>query len=1433
MHDNDGNLVFSQKKDKDDNLIYESIMIVPNEGCTELDATISLPSSTKVIQLVEDDNVKALDRENEEDENELCYRYSVKINSPIYIKPVLDENGVNNGGWVQVTATQNLLSTSCMVFVDIPVKSMEMVFDAAEQYETTVDENEDVVYNIYPNSVIHLTNNILPTKSMQMPKTSRSISTFDLNKTVVYEISNEEIASVDSNGNVTVNKGKEGQSFSVTSYIISRYNDLDKVPTLQEFIDNPDPSQSATPEELYRRALNAMAVRSNTVYFYINNYDIEGLEVQKVAEPDFNVFDSGSIKFINTKDIGKVENANYAVNVVVNGEVDDSTINEIISQIEIKAFYQGEEVENVTIDDNTIVINRNNSGVYHKLVDASDYITIENIGGVWKYVVKQALVDTDFYLLFYYRTEESVIWDYEIFTITDTKVSNISLSKNTEYITYEEDATYINYKNKYSLKDVATIYPNNSTYKSIVYFVEADDIVRIDDQTKITNNGKIYYAVAALDDDGEKDNFTLEPLGKVGATNAYAVVLKTIPVVENGEIIGYEYLTLDDYIQFDRISDPIVVDVARDIEFNDIAVTDESENVKDGSIVYDNPENPRAVSAQVYAGGKLCLQFAYNGEADYLNGSRFRISLILGGDADIATVGDRLNDAENSVYNFTIYAGDKVGTAQFQAIFIGADGEKAYYTVDIEVLSTALVGTELFSSYIETEDTEFDENKTYYVLNEHSEYIKFEGTEFEDSVTYYEKHTESTISISFDDNNGEISYAWNDYEITVEFDSPKTDITTFELIAYTLPEDFNEDYLQYYSGKSYTEIISEIDDENINSIQKLVAWLGEHGSTNDVITIDNMREDHEPEGDAYIVYGENNIAAYSFVKLGKVLMFASSIGAEIYSNPILIEITIPEITIKYGLNGQGVNAKEVVSYGDMTSIDGKLTPAKSINLYLADDEVITFWVTEDEKEYDVSDLISFKFEKPEEDNDFVSKQSGAIIDGFNLKLCDINKTYVEKILAFSNFGYIADFYTYTLQPNYKLTQNNSNKSYYTPSCIDLFGGTNSDLPDIYITDRNYQIGVASEQNRLYLPINYIDVENLSTKFPEDFLEDFYYADDENSDPYYHIYCIIAFGSANIDSLGSAEYWVDNNIITLSFTEQAKTISINLSIPIRPQIDIEPGVSKNFTESAYLALNIQEDKQYNLSSDLTFTDRTGEDNYQARIENIDFAVTSNTDENLLFYKNGDDRLLVSYAPLEDDLGYISQEEYDVLEDKTGYNYYFVITEDNVPGAKEYYEKNINGDFDKVTTPDFDDLKPYYEKVYSNKTYFANVEAYFEEISAAEVSKEYIKQYYVLNSNNNYEAATSYKSGTTYFHKHNFAKIDAGGDISGDIFYEYTITLTKNSNDEIILNVNKEISTIENSVEVLFDLEVKVSNNTDESYSYYYGYYYKITFQGYDD
>ena len=222
-----GNLVFVQEKDDKNELVYEYIMLVPNEGCTELDATIKISNSSNpnkpVIQFVEDENTKVLETDEEVRQDGLHETYSVKINSPIYIQPVteiinddvLGVREVNVGGWVMLTATQGLMQTSCWVFVDTPVEKLVIDFDNSNLLDVSAEDEDNLdnlYYNIEADASIKLNSTTYPSNSIIFPKTNvpsskvynevNGTTGFLGEKVIKYETSDKDLVEIDANGNI-------------------------------------------------------------------------------------------------------------------------------------------------------------------------------------------------------------------------------------------------------------------------------------------------------------------------------------------------------------------------------------------------------------------------------------------------------------------------------------------------------------------------------------------------------------------------------------------------------------------------------------------------------------------------------------------------------------------------------------------------------------------------------------------------------------------------------------------------------------------------------------------------------------------------------------------------------------------------------------------------------------------------------------------------------------------------------------------------------------------------------------------------------------------------------------------------------------------------------------------------------------------------------
>ena len=126
-------------------------------------------------------------------------------------------------------------------------------------------------------------------------------------------------------------------------------------------------------------------------------------------------------------------------------------------------------------------------------------------------------------------------------------------------------------------------------------------------------------------------------------------------------------------------------------------------------------------------------------------------------------------------------------------MYTSSQGESAYYTIGIKVLSTELV--------------------------------RMTATEINNQ-----------ISVHFvEENDKVVGYAWDDLEIGLEMDSARS-IASYNLIAYAVPQNFELSYLAKYIGKKPGDEIADLP-ESINTINKLLNTLA---ISNSVIIIDNV-----------------------------------------------------------------------------------------------------------------------------------------------------------------------------------------------------------------------------------------------------------------------------------------------------------------------------------------------------------------------------------------------------------------------------------------------------------------------------------------------------------------------------------------------------------------------------------------------------------------
>lgn len=1420
--DGNGNLMYVNQFDEEENPIYESVLIVPNEGCTELDAEVSISFSSNpsspIIQLVEDGNVIALDKEEGEEEGVYHLRYSVKINSPIYVKPVtteVDGKQINLGGWSMLTATQGLLQTSCWVFVDVPADAIELTLDNASNFTTFEDEEDESeveYYNVYPNSQLKISNALLPVSSNILPKSNvpqtKGTTDFRLSKVVYYEVSNTEIAQISSDGVITISPGKEGQSFSISAYAISQYNNLQKMPSLQDFVDDPNRDPSIPPEQLYKKAFNKICIKSNVLNFKINEIEVESITAgnKTWATPNYTVFEQGTIKYSNkitvnnqTRDMtsADVSKNNYYVNLILTDTVDDSYKSALISKIKMAVVYQGEPattpIESIT-DIYQMRINGN------QVVNAEKYIYLEEIStGSYKYVISQ-YAQNNFYFVFYYQFEdEHIIYDYIPFTISKVAVDDVEVAETAIYLNYEEEETEI-----YSLANFAHIYPNNTTYKDILYFVPEDaNLVEVDSSIKTKIDDVIYVAVGVKDEESDVYDYTKLLAVDTGKTTLIAVVLRIVPEIKENGTIEYKYLVENGNIVWEYYSDSVTVDITKDVVFEDDLELD-TENCVDLCEEPSSTAEEQEVNLylEIYQGGKASIKIHYDGKSEYLDSQRLRIVPVLNSDTTVASV-DNIDNTTDGVYSFELLA-NNIGMIKYQVIYRSSEGESAIYSIGLKVLSIDLVGINLSA----------ENNEIGITLETTGQKV--------------------------------IGYKWNDIEIELDYNSPKATVN-YELRVYALPQDFDESLLALFENKEYTQEIDGLD-SNINTIQKFISMLSLSSS---YITVDNVGD---AEKDADIIIGELKFG-YKFKSLNpngqtKVLIVAESLNG-ICSNPLLVNINIPTITVKYGNENK---SSTIYVQGNLASIDtitgqtqNAITPADKIDIYSSDENTIEIVTEINEQEYDISKLISFRFENQMVDGVVkTSTNSGASIEDHLITFVDISGKFTEKIIAYTDFGYInTEFYTYTLKPDYKIVSTNESiKVYETPVLLNLFDGI------IYITNGNFNSSLteAVKGNKLYLPEDFVEsVDELLTlyNFEQEFLDLFKYSDTvDDSESYYHIYCNLSIASAT----NSGEYSVVNSIkIKLHYGDHS-TVYVNLETPadyrLQTIINVRPGILEKFdynndTEQSITASLIDNEYQFDLAGKLRFTDAdenylpNGSSDFEVNLSDIKIAITNSTNEDLLFYKDNDDTNIIGHIKLEEqDYQYQSNSQ-------EGYKQYYIKTKDSsIIEGKNYYEK-VNGVFVIVQSPQDAEKQNYYEIVYSNQDYYAFVDSYYVEIDSSLTSEEFVSRYYELDNEGNYVLASVYKSSNQYFYKCKYQHIEEGQDITGAYLqFEITLHVEKDENDKITICkviVDENIKNLNDSINLTFAIEVRIKNNKTNmsTTSIYDEFFYKLVFVGYEN
>lgn len=520
------------------------------------------------------------------------------IGSPIKITPitttvlvpVLDENGnkqydENSGTLIVEEKTVNVggvtkllaytpdweFTAETTIIVDSPVEYFELDSNAPDK--------------IYPGAefdVFIKENSLLPANSLNPTSSTNGFN----GKTIVYESSNETIATVDANGHVIVKTADEtgaGQGdFTITAYVVSAYKSLDILPKESDY-ENYE-------YEEYLKALNEFR-SSATEKFHSYEINVSSISISnEINESNPLSIDLNSFLTITPQDIGLKINP------------------------QIGSPYSSDELTHYFRDIKVRVGLLNNT----TLTDSEEYVTVKTVSLTdYPYVswtieannYKEAMLGMEFKLSVLkqdYQESESETIDFTAYApikITKKQVESLTIStpagqdvfslnigvleKSEDAIISKPDDGYWNrfsevnqYDYKilenplsdstlqtnlegntiYNLFDYYTINPSNSTYNRVKFFVSVVDssspaVISTYDAIHRYNNF-LLQEVAGLTLNyvriGEYrlglTSGVIYPLNS-GTVQVYALVVRTDA---NG---NYKYQTVDGQMLFQRQDD--------------------------------------------------------------------------------------------------------------------------------------------------------------------------------------------------------------------------------------------------------------------------------------------------------------------------------------------------------------------------------------------------------------------------------------------------------------------------------------------------------------------------------------------------------------------------------------------------------------------------------------------------------------------------------------------------------------------------------------------------------------------------------------------------------------------------------------------------------------------------------------------------------------
>ena len=1206
------------KVDEDENPIYQTIKALPtNEDCTELDAKLTIINGRN-LQIVEDKYTKAIGKTEEDDENTEYQEYTVKLTKNIKVLPKTekhifeDENGqtferdVNIGGWTLLQIEQGMHISYCYIFVDVPVYEYKIAAiekDGVEKYQPTGEEAEGEYIPDYlvDNTASNGAQFTFALNGSEIFEESNQLHSFDTlyyvnapkldfdeernrkklgftlseeiqknyperYKQIIFKSSDESVAQITQNSNntatVTLQPNSYGKTFEITSYVVSIYNDFDRLPQLDEY-KRKYPAGEA--EEKYNEDFEKMVKYSiNTLSFKVNKLEIETFEVSQ-QELSYYVFDTSVINLTrdgSSRANSKTSNNSYFnMSIALNQHFADehSKLDEILNNVEVSVVnYEGGEYKPYD----------------NESYDSALQIVVDNLGTKTLVINKEPAYRS--YIQFAYGQDENGEGGFiarcpikVLVHETTLSISKSSLSVN--YFAKPVDGTVgdsVNNNTDIALELNPMLASQNATYSKVMYFINhskidgsASSVVAVSDK-KIKVNSEDYFALSYKpENEGDEEEIDLNNILRVQGSFSNAKLLVAIVKTCFDEEGKLQILTDGDYIQYYCLATNVsgttrYVSVTSEQQFeidkcvlvlgkqedNQVDLNGDLSNYID---LYGTIENPyKVLSKNDIEGGNSFATFIMTYYGPLLENSNFFI--------DYSKLYGKVTYSTNT--DFTITP-DDIGlfVLTFNA---NEEGE----------------GKVSFNAY---SNPSWSKTITFNVTNDIISELHLNYT---NSIN---PAVGNVITAPYNLSANSVDYA--NIEFSVSFSPINSNSSTTSVRSFTLSNDTKYMLCELLgivdvSNTTLSDIVGLLN--NNNKVRKQICDI----LTNDSYTVDvNSYNDKDTTLSAEIkAAGDALVVVYAFTN-GEVTLASE---AYIISVPklVLSSTTFVQDQTYLSLgnnklaksNSEGGINYNVIGIGDSSTANSVLI---SNNSFTFDGNAVS------------SEAIKFAFLNEQSAYGSVLSEEGS---GVRLIFGAVSDKRTISVYAYMGESIESNFCVYEMRfvvESDFVTQADSisSKQVAANEYVDLFEAING-KPSIIITN--------TEGNKLFLPLGY-DVSNILSEYNETFLQQFWYTDADEGQEYYHIYCSLVIEGNGVTfnaNTGKAKFASSNNKVKIVSNggegAVVATISIQVGNDPTPQ-SVEP----NFTQVEF------DGTDYVLNNNIAFLPQDA----QVEITQIDFDV----------------------------------------------------------------------------------------------------------------------------------------------------------------------------------------------------------------------------------